>query len=72
MSRSFKSRLGLLWDLKEWIEAKMVVKSVLTPVLWMVGTELASETPFGVMATMFNQKFNLWIEKSLGGLTNLL
>lgn len=50
----------------------MVAKSVLIPVLRMVGMELASETPFGVMATIFNQEFNLWIEKNLGGLTNLL
>jgi len=50
----------------------MVAKSVLTPVLRMAGTELVSETPFGVMATIFNQKFNLWIEKSLGGFANLL
>lgn len=34
----------------------MVVKSVFTPVLWMVGTELASDTPVGVMATIFKPK----------------
>ncbi len=50
----------------------MVAKSVLTPVLRTVGTELASETPFGVMATIFNQNFDLWIKKSLGRFTNLL
>jgi hypothetical protein len=36
-----------------------VVKSVLTPVLWMVGTELASETPFGLMATILKEIFNM-------------
>jgi hypothetical protein len=72
VSRSLRSRAGLLCDSKEKIEEKMVAKSVLTPVLWTVGTELASETPFGVIATILNRKYNVCIKKSLGGFTNLL